>query len=108
VKACVLHSSAPIETNPLVFEDYPAPQPANGKVLVRVSYCGVCRTDLHVIERELVPQKSPKGRSMNECSGHLRWPSANVACKWTPCSGRVRSWDNTSRNRPNTPSGEAR
>ncbi|HEY4816334.1 MAG TPA: alcohol dehydrogenase catalytic domain-containing protein, partial [Candidatus Acidoferrum sp.] len=27
--------------------------------MVRVSYCGVCRTDLHVIEAELVPQKSP-------------------------------------------------
>jgi propanol-preferring alcohol dehydrogenase len=33
--------------------------PANGEVLLRVSYCGVCRTDLHVIEGELVPQKSP-------------------------------------------------
>jgi alcohol dehydrogenase, propanol-preferring len=59
VKACVLQSPARIETNPLVFTDYPAPQPANGDVLVRVSYCGVCRTDLHVVERELVPQKSP-------------------------------------------------
>src|SRR5713226_6704990 len=59
VKACVLQSPARIETNPLVFTDYPTPEPANGEVLVRVSYCGVCRTDLHVIERELVPQKSP-------------------------------------------------
>jgi alcohol dehydrogenase, propanol-preferring len=59
VKACLLRSPAPIETNPLVFADVPAPQPANGEVLVRVSYCGVCRTDLHVIEGELVPQKSP-------------------------------------------------
>jgi len=58
MKACVLHSPAPVETNPLVFEDYPTPQPASGEVLVRVSCCGVCRTDLHVIERELVPQKS--------------------------------------------------
>ena len=58
MKACVLKSTAPIETNPLVFADVPTPQPANGEVLVRVSYCGVCRTDLHVIEGELVPQKS--------------------------------------------------
>jgi propanol-preferring alcohol dehydrogenase len=43
----------------LVFTDVPAPTAANGEVLVRVSYCGVCRTDLHVIEGELVPQKSP-------------------------------------------------
>ena len=59
MKACVLQSPAPIETNPLVFTDVPAPTAANGEVLVRVSYCGVCRTDLHVIEEELVPQKSP-------------------------------------------------
>ena len=59
MKACLLQSPARIETNPLVFADVPAPQPATGEVLVRVSYCGVCRTDLHVIEGELLPQKSP-------------------------------------------------
>jgi len=59
VKASVLRAPSPVETNPLVFEDYPAPLPREGQVLVRVSYCGVCRTDLHLIEGELVPQKSP-------------------------------------------------
>ena len=59
MKACLLQSPAPIETNPLVYTDAPAPQPANGEVLVRIAYCGVCRTDLHVIEGELLPQKSP-------------------------------------------------
>src|ERR1700719_3485085 len=59
MKACVLQSPAKIETNPLAFMDVPAPQPAKGEVLVRVSYCGVCRTDLHVIEGELTPRKSP-------------------------------------------------
>ena len=49
MKACLLKSPAPIETNPLVFTDVPAPQPASGEVLVRVSYCGVCRTDLHIV-----------------------------------------------------------
>jgi propanol-preferring alcohol dehydrogenase len=59
MKACLLQAPAKIETNPLVFVDVPAPQPAKGEVLVRVSYCGVCRTDLHVIEGELAPRKSP-------------------------------------------------
>jgi alcohol dehydrogenase, propanol-preferring len=59
MKACLLRSPAPVETNPLVLADVSTPQPAAGEVLVRVSYCGVCRTDLHVIEGELVPQKSP-------------------------------------------------
>lgn len=59
MKACVLQSPAPIATNPLVFADVSTPQPGNGEVLVRVSYCGVCRTDLHVIEGELASRKSP-------------------------------------------------
>ncbi len=59
MKACVLQKPAAIESNPLAFMDVPAPLPAKGDVLVRVSYCGVCRTDLHVIEGELTPRKSP-------------------------------------------------
>jgi len=59
MKACVLPIPAKIETNPLVYGEVPAPQPARGEVLVRIHYCGVCRTDLHVIEGELPPRKSP-------------------------------------------------
>ncbi len=59
MKACILHAPAPIETQPLRFEDVPQPQPGPGEVLVRVRCCGVCRTDLHVIEGELPPRKSP-------------------------------------------------
>ncbi len=59
MKACLLKSPAPIETNPLVYTEAPPPQPASREVLVRISYCGVCRTDLHVIEGELAPQKFP-------------------------------------------------
>jgi alcohol dehydrogenase, propanol-preferring len=59
MKACVLPKPAKIEMNPLVYGEVPAPQPAQGEVLVRIHYCGVCRTDLHVIEGELPPRKSP-------------------------------------------------
>jgi propanol-preferring alcohol dehydrogenase len=59
MNACVLDKPAPIETNPLAWRDVPIPQPAEGEVLVRVRCCGVCRTDLHVIEGELPPRKSP-------------------------------------------------
>ena len=59
MKACVLRAAARIETNPLEFTDVPVPQPGKGEVLVRVSFCGVCRTDLHVVEGELPPRKSP-------------------------------------------------
>jgi propanol-preferring alcohol dehydrogenase len=59
MKACLLRATAPIETNPLEFTDAQAPEPARGEVRVRVRCCGVCRTDLHVIEGELPPRKSP-------------------------------------------------
>ena len=59
MKACVLRKPAPIETNPLEYTDVPKPRPTGSQVLVRVSACGVCRTDLHVIEGELAPRKSP-------------------------------------------------
>ena len=59
MKACLLHAVAPVETNPLVFTDTDTPRPGRGEVLVRVRACAVCRTDLHVIEGELPPRKSP-------------------------------------------------
>jgi len=59
MKACILRSPAPIEKNPLELTDVPKPEPGDGQVLVRVNACGVCRTDLHVIEGELTPRKSP-------------------------------------------------
>ena len=59
MKACVLRSPAPIESSPLLYTEVPIPQPSSSQVLVRVNVCGVCRTDLHVVEGELSPRKSP-------------------------------------------------
>ena len=59
MKACVLRAPAAIETNPLEFTEVATPQPKSGEVLVLVRACGVCRTDLHLIEGELPPRKSP-------------------------------------------------
>ena len=59
MKACVLQAPAKVETNPLEYGDVPDPLPGEGEVLVRVHACAVCRTDLHVIEGELPPRKSP-------------------------------------------------
>jgi len=38
---------------PLRIEDIPVPEPQAGEILVRVSACGVCHTDLHVIKGEV-------------------------------------------------------
>src|SRR5947209_13264334 len=59
MKTCVLQAPAKVESNPLQYEDVPAPEPGEGELLVRVDACGVCRTDLHVVEGELPPRKSP-------------------------------------------------
>jgi propanol-preferring alcohol dehydrogenase len=59
MKACVLQHPASIESNPLEYMDVPKPAPSGTQVLVRVNACAVCRTDLHVIEGELKPHKSP-------------------------------------------------
>ncbi len=59
MKACFLRTPAAIETNPLEFGEFPKPDLASDEVLIRVEVCGVCRTDLHVIEGELTPKKSP-------------------------------------------------
>ena len=59
MKACFLRTPAKVEKNPLEYGEFPDPSPGPGEVLVRVKVCGVCRTDLHVIEGELPPKKSP-------------------------------------------------
>lgn len=59
MKACVLDKPAPVESNPLRVADLPRPEPVRDQVLVRIHACGVCRTDLHVVEGELPPRKSP-------------------------------------------------
>jgi len=59
MKACVLPARAPVESKPLVYSDVPLPEIKPDEVLVRVRYCGVCRTDLHVVEGELPVLKSP-------------------------------------------------
>lgn len=59
MQTCILRSPAPIETNPLELAEVERPVPTARQVLVRVNACGICRTDLHVVEGELPPRKSP-------------------------------------------------
>jgi propanol-preferring alcohol dehydrogenase len=59
MRACVLPAPAKVETRPLELADLPVPEPSANEVLIRVRACGVCRTDLHVVEGELPPRKLP-------------------------------------------------
>ena len=90
MKACFLSTPAAIESNPLQFGEFLKPEPAAGEVLVRVQVCGVCRTDLHVIEGELPPKKSPLipghqvvGRIAARGAGAERFPAGTrVGIAW--------------------------
>jgi propanol-preferring alcohol dehydrogenase len=44
---------------PLEFLRVPVPRPGRRQVLLKVSVCGVCRTDLHILDGELPPHRSP-------------------------------------------------
>ncbi len=55
----LLARSGDVDTAPLAFSELPAPEPGTDQVRVRVQVCGVCRTDLHIIEGELPAAKRP-------------------------------------------------
>jgi propanol-preferring alcohol dehydrogenase len=59
MKGAVLVSPGKIADRPLHIEDVPRPEPASGQVLLRVLACGVCRTDLHIVEGELPALRTP-------------------------------------------------
>lgn len=56
MKAALLQTPAPVEQRPLRIGDAPKPPVTAGHVLLRVCACGVCRTDLHIVEGELAPR----------------------------------------------------
>jgi alcohol dehydrogenase, propanol-preferring len=59
MKAMMLERIAPIEQKPLRLADLPMPVPAEKEILIKVSACGVCHTELDEIEGRLTPSKIP-------------------------------------------------
>jgi propanol-preferring alcohol dehydrogenase len=57
MKAAILASPAPISERPLQIVEVADPRVRSGHVLLRVRACGVCRTDLHIVEGELPPKQ---------------------------------------------------
>lgn len=55
MRAWVVHRPGPIDTGPLRLVDRDPPEPGPGEIRVRVTVCGVCRTDLHLAEGDLSP-----------------------------------------------------
>ncbi|MBV9040291.1 MAG: zinc-dependent alcohol dehydrogenase family protein [Acidimicrobiia bacterium] len=57
MRAWAVDKPGPIDTGPLVRADRPEPHPGPGEVRIRVSTCGICRTDLHLAEGDLPPHR---------------------------------------------------
>ncbi len=55
MKAMVLHK----QKEPLQLADIPDPAPEPGQILLKVHACGLCRTDLHVVDADLTEPKLP-------------------------------------------------
>jgi propanol-preferring alcohol dehydrogenase len=57
MRAWVVETPGPVESGPLRSVELPEPEPGPGEVRVRVLACGVCRTDLHLAEGDLLPRR---------------------------------------------------
>ncbi|MGE0796591.1 MAG: zinc-binding alcohol dehydrogenase family protein, partial [Acidimicrobiia bacterium] len=58
MRAWVVREPGPVDGSPLRLEERPDPEPGHREILVRVHACGVCRTDLHVVEGDLRPHRA--------------------------------------------------
>lgn len=59
MKAWTLTKPAPVNERPLHQSECSIPTPATNELLLRVNACGICRTDLHVVEGELPVRRAP-------------------------------------------------
>jgi propanol-preferring alcohol dehydrogenase len=59
MKAMVLNKVSSVEERPLKLVELPQPVPGRGQILVKVSACGVCHTELDEIEGRVPPSKFP-------------------------------------------------
>ncbi len=59
MKAWTLWEPAAIEEEPLKIEEASMQEPGPGELLLRVLTCGICRTDLHIAEGDIAPERYP-------------------------------------------------
>ncbi len=77
MRAIVLQHPDSIAKHPLSLRKVPDPQPRADEVLIEVSACGICRTDLHVVEGEL-PPKLAKVIPGHQVVGRIIRPGADA------------------------------
>jgi propanol-preferring alcohol dehydrogenase len=88
VQAAILTEPKQIPQSPLKLMEVPKPAPKDGQILLRVRACGVCRTDLHIVEGELphplanlTPGHQIVGEVVGEATAQLR-PGMRVGVSW--------------------------
>ncbi len=59
MKAMQLHQASAVDTAPLMAADIDVPQPKPGQVRIEIHTCGVCHTDLHIVEGDLTLPRLP-------------------------------------------------
>jgi len=77
MRAMVLHTPG----KPLQLEERPVPTPGAGQLLIKVLACGVCRTDLHLVDGELPQAQLPRVPG-HEIVGEVTAVGATVDAHW--------------------------
>ena len=76
---------------PLDRREVADPEPGPGEVLLRVRACGVCRTDLHIVDGELAPQRLPLIPG-HEIVGEVERCGAGVGARRPAPASACRGW----------------
>jgi alcohol dehydrogenase, propanol-preferring len=89
VNVAVLYQPAPLHKKPIRFEERRIPQPLQDEILLRVRACGICRTDLHIVEGELpvhhtplVPGHQIVGEVVGSGGRSVHIPGTRVGVSW--------------------------
>jgi alcohol dehydrogenase, propanol-preferring len=94
----VLSRPCPVEKQPLDLSEVPDPVPHKGQVLIKISTCGVCHTDLHTVEGEIEPPSLPripghqvvgKVEAIGEGAEKRLKPGARVGIPWLYSTDRT-------------------
>ncbi|MET7326645.1 zinc-dependent alcohol dehydrogenase family protein [Nonomuraea sp. NPDC005650] len=81
MRAWVVAEPGPMATRPLELVERDVPEPGPGEVLVRVEACGVCRTDLHLAEGDLLPRR-PRTTPGHQVVGRVEGTGERVGVAW--------------------------
>jgi propanol-preferring alcohol dehydrogenase len=80
MRAQRLNSPGPVEGDPLQLRELPVPTPGPTQLLLKVRACGVCHTDLHLVEGEIHPPQLP------------RTPGHQIVGEVVALGSQVQSW----------------